>query len=508
MSTTFHLSLPYLDAAQAQKHITHNQALTLLDACVHLYIEERYIEAPPATPLPGSRYLIGPSAQGDFKNKEGYLATFIDGGWLYLTPQPGWCAYIGAEKVLSLFDGKTWIDRPVEIKDLTNLSHFSLGGSLDQNNPFSVHLNSALFSALSNSEGGTGDVRLFLNKTSSTGTASHLYETAYAARAEAGLLGDDHYRIKVSADGNIWSHALDIHPATGVVSFPSGALGMGLTLRRTDILSGTGTYNVQPQDILYRLIAIGGGGGGGSGRVSATGAAAGGGSGGQPGAYVERFVPAAALRAFSPISYNVGTGGAGGPLAGALNTEGRAGGSGLPTQWGRWISAAGGSGGTGGSGNAAPVPTGSAAFVGGLSLPCRLDSGAGLGAFSTAATAGSDAWPCGPTGGGGGGGVSMANSVLNFGLGGAADTTFTGGTVRNSPAGGSAGLSAQFALAGTISGNGGNGGQASLAASGGTGGAGGFPGGGGGGGAGSRNGFASGAGGEGAAGTLMIEVYG
>jgi hypothetical protein len=32
MMDTTHLQLPYLAAAQAQKHVTHNEALRLLDA--------------------------------------------------------------------------------------------------------------------------------------------------------------------------------------------------------------------------------------------------------------------------------------------------------------------------------------------------------------------------------------------------------------------------------------------------------------------------------------------
>lgn len=34
MTDTTNLALPYLEAAQAQKHVTHNEALTTLDAIV------------------------------------------------------------------------------------------------------------------------------------------------------------------------------------------------------------------------------------------------------------------------------------------------------------------------------------------------------------------------------------------------------------------------------------------------------------------------------------------
>jgi hypothetical protein len=38
MSETIHLRLPYLAAAQAQKHVTHNEALSRLDATVQLAV--------------------------------------------------------------------------------------------------------------------------------------------------------------------------------------------------------------------------------------------------------------------------------------------------------------------------------------------------------------------------------------------------------------------------------------------------------------------------------------
>ena len=41
MTDTPRLALPVIEAAQAQKHVTHNEALVLLDALVQLTIESR-----------------------------------------------------------------------------------------------------------------------------------------------------------------------------------------------------------------------------------------------------------------------------------------------------------------------------------------------------------------------------------------------------------------------------------------------------------------------------------
>ena len=44
------LSLPHILPSQAQKHVTHNEALRLLDVMVQLAVTQRTLAAPPASP--------------------------------------------------------------------------------------------------------------------------------------------------------------------------------------------------------------------------------------------------------------------------------------------------------------------------------------------------------------------------------------------------------------------------------------------------------------------------
>ena len=65
--TSTHLLLPYLLAAQAQKHVTVNEALRLLDGLVQLAVLDRHLTAPPAEPgrrRPLHRRLAAPPAPG------------------------------------------------------------------------------------------------------------------------------------------------------------------------------------------------------------------------------------------------------------------------------------------------------------------------------------------------------------------------------------------------------------------------------------------------------------
>jgi len=57
--TSTHLLLPYLLASQAQKHVTHNEALRLLDGLVQLAVLDRDLTTPPGRPADGDRYIVG-----------------------------------------------------------------------------------------------------------------------------------------------------------------------------------------------------------------------------------------------------------------------------------------------------------------------------------------------------------------------------------------------------------------------------------------------------------------
>ncbi|HHI82980.1 MAG TPA: DUF2793 domain-containing protein, partial [Rhizobiales bacterium] len=50
MSETANLGLVFLEAAQAQKHVTMNEALRALDVLVQTAVQDRDLTAPPAGP--------------------------------------------------------------------------------------------------------------------------------------------------------------------------------------------------------------------------------------------------------------------------------------------------------------------------------------------------------------------------------------------------------------------------------------------------------------------------
>jgi hypothetical protein len=215
-AATAHLALPLMAAAQAQKHVTHNEALVGLDTLVQLAVLDKDLTAPPASPAEGDRYLIaGASPTGTWAGWAGRVVRYQDGAWRSFVPRPGWLAFVADEADLYTYTGGTWASFRSTLSAFQNLALLGLGTTADALNPFAAKLNKALWTALAAGEGGTGDLRTTLNKEASGNTLSLLFQSGYSGRAEIGLTGDDDLRVKVSADGGTWREALRIDRGTG-----------------------------------------------------------------------------------------------------------------------------------------------------------------------------------------------------------------------------------------------------------------------------------------------------
>lgn len=108
MSTTNQLGLPYLQAAQAQKHVTVNEALARLDGLALLTVQSQSVATPPAVVIDGLAYAVPPGAVGGWSGQDGKLAIGRNGGWDFVLPQRGWKALILDEGMQALHDGTAW----------------------------------------------------------------------------------------------------------------------------------------------------------------------------------------------------------------------------------------------------------------------------------------------------------------------------------------------------------------------------------------------------------------
>src|SRR5262245_61369470 len=109
MDETSNLKLPYILAAQSQKHITHNEALRALDAIVQLSVADKDLSAPPGSPAEGVRYIVGSSPTGAWAGHGTEIAAYQDAAWAFYAPLEGWLAWVADEDTLYVFNGASWI---------------------------------------------------------------------------------------------------------------------------------------------------------------------------------------------------------------------------------------------------------------------------------------------------------------------------------------------------------------------------------------------------------------
>ncbi|MEO0904179.1 MAG: DUF2793 domain-containing protein [Pseudomonadota bacterium] len=106
--TTPNLAMPFIMPAQAQKHVTHNEAIELLDTIVQLTLENSDAVTPPVLPSEGEAWALGASPTGDWAGQDGQIATWRGGGWLFVAPREGWMAWVKDDAELQVFTGTAW----------------------------------------------------------------------------------------------------------------------------------------------------------------------------------------------------------------------------------------------------------------------------------------------------------------------------------------------------------------------------------------------------------------
>ena len=240
-STARH-ALPFIQPAQAQKHVTHNEALEQLDLLVQLTVEAFAASTPPSLRDDGQIWALGPAPSGEWAGQGGRLAAWVNGAWVFVTPQTGWRAALGTD--LRIWSGSDW--NAPDLPELQNIDGLGIQTSFDATNRLAVASEATL---LSHDGGGH---QLKINKNAAGDTASVLFQTGWSGRAEFGLAGNDDFSVKVSPDGSTWWDALIANRNNGVVTLPSGAVVNAS-------LSGTAVTQSDTDATANRVLRVGAG---------------------------------------------------------------------------------------------------------------------------------------------------------------------------------------------------------------------------------------------------------
>lgn len=208
------LSLPYLQPAQAQKHVTHNEALRILDAVTQLSVLTAGAIVPPESPVEGDRHIVGPAAIEEWAGQDQAVALWSDGTWQFFAPQAGWRADLAGTGGSLRFDGAAWVPPAMEAPE--SLPTLGINANADATNRLTVSAEATLL----NNEGAGHQLKL--NKADAGDTASLLFQTGFSGRAEMGTAGTNDFAIKVSPDGSTFHTGLSFDAESGAMQVGSG----------------------------------------------------------------------------------------------------------------------------------------------------------------------------------------------------------------------------------------------------------------------------------------------
>lgn len=108
MTETARFALPLLEPAQAQKHVTVNEALSRLDGLVQLRLASVSLAVPPAFLTEGAAYGVPAGASGAWAGHEGEIALVLNGGWVFLPAAFGDRAFVEDAGAPALCTGTGW----------------------------------------------------------------------------------------------------------------------------------------------------------------------------------------------------------------------------------------------------------------------------------------------------------------------------------------------------------------------------------------------------------------
>ncbi len=226
---TARLDLPLIKPSQAQKHVTHNEAIQVLDGLVQAALEQTGAVTPPFEPVPGTLFALGAAPTGDCADQGGKLAYGASEGWVFINPEEGWRAWDKSAGDFKVYQSNAWVTLT---PNLQNLDGIGIGTTSDATNRLALASDASLLS-----HSGAGH-QLKVNKAASGDTASLLFQSSWTGHAEMGLAGDTAFSIKVSDDGTTWVDAIKADANVGEVNIGLPITGAAVQQSSSDTSTG------------------------------------------------------------------------------------------------------------------------------------------------------------------------------------------------------------------------------------------------------------------------------
>ena len=103
-------ALPLLQAGQAQKEVTHNEALLGIDTLLHLAVETAGLNTPRPVTTTGQAWIVASGGSGAWAGRDAMIASFGSGGWRFVAPRDGCIAWLRDAARFAVFTPAGWRD--------------------------------------------------------------------------------------------------------------------------------------------------------------------------------------------------------------------------------------------------------------------------------------------------------------------------------------------------------------------------------------------------------------
>ena len=110
MDVTARHALPLIAPGQAQKELSHNEALSALDILVQPAVIASGTEVPPTAPEAGQCWRVGAAPTGDWAGRADTIACWTAGGWRFAAPTEGMTVCTGGDTGFARFAEGEWRD--------------------------------------------------------------------------------------------------------------------------------------------------------------------------------------------------------------------------------------------------------------------------------------------------------------------------------------------------------------------------------------------------------------
>lgn len=213
MGSTPIKTLRTLEQGQSSPELVVNELVYHIDLALNMVIADKDLATPPSTPSAGATYFIASSPTGAWASQAGKIATYRNSAWGFYTPPNGTIIYVTDESAIYVYQAGSLVGLSTVMGAISMLG---INATADATNRLAVSSASSLFN-----HAGTNH-QIIVNKNAVGNTASVVFQVGFSGRAEFGLIGNNNFGLKTSANGSAWVDSMAVNNADGSVSFPRG----------------------------------------------------------------------------------------------------------------------------------------------------------------------------------------------------------------------------------------------------------------------------------------------